>query len=102
MTNIRLCQRLKHLVWRNEKAPFWFGDFAMFGDYILMLFSAILELGAGYAGMHVLRGSAFDLMICENLHKTLRLVFDVVLAVPAPASDPYCHAISPSLFLCYR
>jgi hypothetical protein len=63
-----------------------------------MLFYAVLELGAGYAGMHVLRGNAFDLMICENLHKTLRLIFNVIFTVPTSASNPRCHAMSTSFF----
>jgi hypothetical protein len=82
-----------------EKAPMRFGGFPVFWDCMLILFSVILELGAGHAGIHVLCSGAFYLMIYEHLHKTLRLVFDVIFTVPASASYPYCHSIFSSLFL---
>ena len=65
----------------------------------LPLFVAILELRAGHIGFHVLGGDTSDFIIGENLDETFRLVFNVVLAVSACASDPGCHDVSTISFL---
>jgi hypothetical protein len=58
----------------------------------------MLKLGAGHICFHVLCGDASDLIVGENVNKAFRLVFDVVLALSASASDPGCHAVSVVLF----
>jgi hypothetical protein len=67
-----------------------------------LLFVAVLELRAGHIGFHILGGDTSDLIIGENVNKPFRLVFNVVLAVSACASDPGCHAVSTICFLFRR
>ena len=70
----------------------------MFSCRLLLFFSVILELGAGHVSIHVLCSGTSDLVIAENRYKTIWLVFNVVFAVPASASDPHCHVLFTSLF----